>query len=77
VTHPDGRVLLAAFVLDGGVRPAGVRLHGLEPNTTYRVRDLADGDVRRMSGVELIEDGLALLGDDPVTSWLIIIEPEH
>ncbi|MCA1942292.1 MAG: alpha-galactosidase [Yonghaparkia sp.] len=77
VNHPDGRVLLAAFVLDGGVRPAGVRLQGLEPNTTYRVRDLADGDVRRMSGVELIEDGLALLGDDPVTSWLIIIEPER
>lgn len=77
VSHPDGRVLLAVFVLDGGVRPAGVRLQGLEPNTTYRVRDLADGDVRRMSGVELIEDGLAVLGDDPVTSWLLIIEPEH
>jgi alpha-galactosidase len=77
VSHPDGRVLLAVFVLDGGVRPAGVRLQGLEPDTTYRVRDLADGDVRRMSGVELIEDGLAVLGDDPVTSWLLIIEPEH
>ena len=77
VSHPDGRVLLAVFVLDGGVRPAGVRLQGLEPNATYRVRDLADGDVRRMSGVELIEDGLAVLGDDPVTSWLLIIEPEH
>jgi len=77
VNNPDGRVLLAAFVLDGGVRPAGVRLQGLEPNTTYRVRDLADGDVRRMSGVELIEDGLALLGDDPVTSWLLIVEPER
>jgi len=77
VNHPDGRVLLAVFVLEGGVRPAGVRLQGLEPNTTYRVRDLADGDVRRMSGVELIEDGLAVLGDDPVTSWLIIIEPER
>lgn len=77
VSHPDGRVLLAVFVLEGGVRPAGVRLQGLEPNTTYRVRDLADGDVRRMSGVELIEDGLAVLGDDPVTSWLLIIEPEH
>lgn len=77
VNHPDGRVLLAVFVLDGGVRPAGVGLQGLEPNATYRVRDLADGDVRRMSGVELIEDGLAVLGDDPVTSWLLIIEPEH
>lgn len=77
VNHPDGRVLLAVFVLEGGARPAGVRLQGLEPNTTYRVRDLADGDVRRMSGVELIEDGLAVLGDDPVTSWLLIIEPEH
>ncbi|MGV3733761.1 MAG: alpha-galactosidase [Microcella sp.] len=77
VSHPDGRVLLAVFVLDGGVRPAGVGLQGLEPNATYRVRDLADGDVRRMSGVELIEDGLAVLGDDPVTSWLLIIEPEH
>lgn len=77
VNHPDGRVLLAVFVLEGGVRPAGVRLQGLEPNTTYRVRDLADGDVRRMSGVELIEDGLALLGDDPITSWLLIIEPER
>ena len=77
VSHPDGRVLLAVFVLDGGVRPAGVGLQGLEPNATYRVRDLADGDVRRMSGVELIEDGLALLGDDPITSWLLIIEPER
>ncbi len=77
VSHPDGRVLLAVFVLEGGVRPAGVCLQGLEPNATYRVRDLADGDVRRMSGVELIEDGLAVLGDDPVTSWLLIIEPEH
>ena len=77
VNHPDGRVLLAVFVLEGGARPAGVRLQGLEHNATYRVRDLADGDVRRMSGVELIEDGLAVLGDDPVTSWLLIIEPEH
>lgn len=77
VSHPDGRVLLAVFVLEGGARPAGVRLQGLEPNATYRVRDIADGDVRRMSGVELIEDGLAVLGDDPVTSWLLIIEPEH
>lgn len=76
VHHPDGRVLVAAFVLEGGARPTGLRLQGLEPNTTYRITDLADGDVRRMSGVELLDDGLALLGDDPVTSWLLIVEPE-
>ncbi|MBA4248643.1 MAG: alpha-galactosidase [Microbacterium sp.] len=74
---PDGRVLLAVFVLDGGVRPHPVWPRGLEPDTVYFVTDLADGDVRRISGAELDVEGLVPLGDEPVTSWLLLITPRR
>lgn len=74
---PDGRVLLAVFVLDGGVRPHPVWPRGLEPDTVYFVTDLADGDVRRISGAELDVEGLVPLGDDPVTSWLLLLTPRR
>lgn len=74
---PDGRVLLAVFVLDGGVRPHPVWPRGLEPDTIYFVTDLADGDVRRISGAELDVEGLVPLGDEPVTSWLLLLTPRR
>jgi alpha-galactosidase len=74
---PDGRVLLAVFVLDGGVRPHPVWPRGLEPDTVYFVTDLVDGDVRRISGAELDVEGLVPLGDDPVTSWLLLLTPRR
>lgn len=74
---PDGRVLLAVFVLDRGVRPHPVWPRGLEPDTIYFVTDLADGDVRRISGAELDVEGLVPLGDDPVTSWLLLLTPRR
>ncbi len=75
LSHPDGRVLVAAFVLDGGARPTALWPRGLEPHTTYTVTDLADGSARRTSGIELLDEGLVPLGDDGVTSWLLLIVP--
>ncbi len=75
LTHPDGRLVIGTFVLDGGRRPHAVFPRGLEPDTIYTVTDLADGDVRRISGAELLDDGLVPLGDDAVTSWLLLIAP--
>lgn len=75
LSHPDGRVLLAAFVLDGGVRPTALRPRDLDPDTTYLVSDLADGDARRISGAELLDEGLVPLGDEGVTSWLLLVAP--
>ena len=75
LTLPDGRMLIAAFVLEGGTRPYSVRPHGLEPDTIYAITDLANGETRRISGVEMLDDGLVALGDDPVTSWLLIVTP--
>ncbi len=75
LSHPDGRVLVAAFVLDGGRRPVALWPRGLDPDTTYTVTDLADGEGRRTSGSELLEEGLVPLGDDGVTSWLLLIAP--
>lgn len=75
LSHPDGRVLVAAFVLEGGARPTALRPRGLDADATYAVTDLADGDVRRTSGIELLDEGLVPLGDDGVTSWLLLITP--
>ena len=76
LSHPDGRSIIAAFVLDGGLRPSAFLARGLEPDINYTVTDLADGAVRRLAGVELLEEGLVPLGDDRVTSWLLLIAPE-
>ncbi len=75
LSHPDGRVLVAAFVLEGGARPTALRPRGLDADATYAVTDLADGDLRRTSGIELLDEGLVPLGDDGVTSWLLLITP--
>jgi alpha-galactosidase len=75
LSHPDGRSVIGAFVLDGGQRPPAVFPRGLEPDVIYLVTDLADGDVLRASGAELAAEGLVLHGDDAVTSWLLLVEP--
>ncbi len=73
--HPDGRMLIAAFVLEGGTKPFSVRPRGLEPDTIYRIVDLADGDTRRISGAEMLDDGLVPLGSGDLSSWLLLITP--
>ncbi|UTT63356.1 alpha-galactosidase [Microcella humidisoli] len=76
ITHPDGRVLVAGFVLDGGARPRQFWPRGLEPETIYTVTDLADVDPRRTTGIELLEGGLVPLGEYDLTSWLIVLAPQ-
>ena len=75
IDHPDGRMLIAAFVLEGGTKPFSVRPRGLEPDTIYRIVDLADGDTRRISGAEMLDDGLVPLGSGDLSSWLLLITP--
>jgi len=75
LSHPDGRTMIAAFVLGGGLRPAALFPRGVEPDTSYRITDLADGSVRDITGAELLEEGLVPLGSDRVTSWLLLITP--
>ncbi len=75
LTHPDGRMLIGTFELPGGRRPHAIYPRNIEPGTIYTVTDLADGEVRRISGVELLDDGIVPLGDAAVTSWLLLIAP--
>jgi alpha-galactosidase len=75
LTHPDGRIVVGTFVLEGGARPSTVHPRGILADATYTVTDLADGDVRRISGAALIDDGIVSLGDDAATSWLLLIVP--
>lgn len=75
LSHPDGRAIVAAFVLEGGARPAALWPRGIEPDTIYSVTDLADGDARRISGAELLDGALVPFGDDAVMSWLLLIAP--
>lgn len=69
------RHVVGAFVLDGGERPAAVRVRGLDRSTRYDVTDLATGEAVAMSGTELTETGVPLSGAGTVTSWLILVEP--
>jgi len=75
LSHPDGRVIVGAFVLPGGVRPSVAHVRGLDPDATYTVSNLATGDAWNSSGAELLDIGLALLGDDAITSWLLKVSP--
>lgn len=75
LSHPDGRVLIAGFVLEGGQRPSALRPRGLEPDRAYVVTDLGTGAVLRSSGQALLETGITAVGGDHVTSWLMLIAP--
>ncbi len=73
--HPDGRLVIGAFVLPGGARPDSVRPRGLIEGADYRVTDLATGTETVATGAELAEHGITLAGADTVTSWLLLIAP--
>jgi alpha-galactosidase len=75
LSHPDGRFVIGIFVLDGGQRPPAVLPRGLDPDASYTVTDLADGEVRRISGADLLDQGLVPLGGEAVTSWLLLVAP--
>ena len=73
--HPDGRVVVGAFVMDGGSRPSAVHPRALNPAANYTVTDLATDAVHTSSGAELLENGIPLVGPATVTSWLLLIRP--
>ncbi|MGE0799973.1 MAG: alpha-galactosidase [Lautropia sp.] len=68
------RHLLAAFLLDGGERPAALCPEGLDRAVAYVVTDLATGEVQRRSGADLLDSG-APVPAGASTSWLLLIEP--
>lgn len=71
---PADRHLLAAFVLPGGSRPARIVPQRLDASRTYRVTDLATGAASVATGAQLAA-GIPLAGPEPVTSWLIALDP--
>ena len=73
--HPDGRVVVAAFVIDGGERPTVARPRGLDATAQYTVTDLATDAAHTVTGAELLEHGVALAGAAAVTSWLLLLTP--
>ena len=75
LVHPDGRIVVAAFVIDSGVRPSVVRPRGLDAAANYTVTDLATDAVQSSTGAELLEHGITLEGAATVTSWLLLVRP--
>ncbi len=69
------RHMLAAFVLDGGVRRESITARGLDRDGRYTVTDLATGAVQPATGAALLDGGASLGGASTVTSWLLLIEP--
>jgi len=75
LSTPDGRHVVAAFVLEGGARPQSVAPRALNNDVSYRVTDLATGRADRVTGSEITSRGIPLTGAPSVTSWLLLIEP--
>ncbi|MDO9591432.1 MAG: alpha-galactosidase [Microcella sp.] len=75
LTHPDGRLIVGAFVLPGGARPEAVHPRGLAVEKRYRVTDVATGVATVATGAELAQHGITPTGLDAVTSWLLLVEP--
>ncbi|MFM9876513.1 MAG: alpha-galactosidase [Rhodoglobus sp.] len=72
---PGDRHVVAAFVLDGGIRPDALAVRSLDAAKAYRVTDLTDGSAKTMTGGELTTPGIPIEGAGSVTSWLLLVEP--
>lgn len=74
-SETEDRHVVAAFVLDGGNRPAAAVPAGLDAERTYEVTDLVTGASYAESGDILQKDGVRLGGDAGTTSWIIRLAP--
>jgi alpha-galactosidase len=73
--HPDGRLVIGAFVLPGGERPDAVHPRALVADVSYRVTNLATGVETIATGAAVAQHGITLDGADDITSWLLLVTP--
>jgi alpha-galactosidase len=71
----EDRHVAAAFVLSGGRPLTRLRLRALDPDTSYRVTDLATGEMSSADGRTLVDVGVALSTAGAPTSWLLAVVP--